>query len=55
MKFNKKKKNILFILLFVFMSCFNVSYVYADCVYSFTDHNANSGTLHVSLKGKEAI
>lgn len=55
MKFNKKKKNILFILLFVFMSCFNVSYVYADCVYSFTDHNANSGTLHVSLKGKDSV
>lgn len=53
MKFNKK--NILFILSFIFVSCFSVDCVYADCVYSFTDHHSNSGTLNVSLKGKNSV
>ena len=53
MKFNKR--NILFILSFIFVACFNVDYVYADCVYSFTDHHDNSGTLNVSLKGKNSV
>ena len=53
MKFNKR--NILFILSFIFVACFSVDCVYADCVYSFTDHHSNSGTLNVSLKGKNSV